>query len=129
MANQNTNSIFSNQEIKKSNLKADKVEFLDAIGQERIELNANEYEATKAFFIDRDYDEASAETTAYILMIQAKKDNADIMSVLDTLRPATPVVISQLVTEILNAYRYKTSVLGYKNDKTTLGNVSRNIQA
>ena len=62
-------------------------------------------------------------------MIQAKKDNADIMSVLDTLRPATPVVISQLVTEILNAYRYKTSVLGYKNDKTTLGNVSRNIQA
>ena len=129
MANQNTNSIFSNQEIKKSNLKADLVEFLDAIGQERIELNANEYEATKAFFIDRDYDEASAEATAYILMIQAKKDNADIMSVLDTLRPATPVVISQLVTEILNAYRYKTSVLGYKNDKTTLGNVSRNIQA
>jgi hypothetical protein len=129
MANQNTNSIFSNQEIKKSNLKADLVEFLDAIGQERIELNANEYEATKAFFIDRDYDEASAETTAYILMIQAKKDNADIMSVLDTLRPATPVVISQLVIEILNAYRYKTSVLGYKNDKTTLGNVSRNIQA
>tara|TARA_E500000318_G_scaffold99771_1_gene102019 strand:- start:1781 stop:2170 length:390 start_codon:yes stop_codon:yes gene_type:complete len=129
MANQNTNSIFSNQEIKKSNLKADLVEFLDAVGQERIELNANEYEATKAFFIDRDYDKASAETTAYILMVQAKKDNADIMSVLDTLRPATPVVISQLVTEILNAYRYKTSVLGYKNDKTTLVNVSRNIQA
>jgi hypothetical protein len=129
MANQNTNSIYSNQEIKKSNLKSDIVEFLDAVGQQRIELDANEYEATKAFFIDRDYDEASAETTAYILMLQAKKDNADIMAVLDTLRPSTPVVISQLVTEILNAYRYKTSVLGYKNDKEALSNVSRNIKA
>ena len=129
MANQNTNSIYSNQEIKKSNLKSDIVEFLDAVGQQRIELDANEYEATKAFFIDRNYDEASAETTAYILMLQAKKDNADIMAVLDTLRPSTPVVISQLVTEILNAYRYKTSVLGYKNDKEALSNVSRNIKA
>lgn len=129
MTNKNSTSIYSNQAIKKSNLKSDIVEFLDTVGQRRIELNASEYEAATAFFISRNYDKASAETTAYILMTQAKKDNISVMEVLDTLRPATPVVISQLVTEMLNAYRYKTSVLGYKNDKTATSNVIRNILA
>ena len=60
-------------------------------------------------------------------MTQAKKDNVSVMEVLDTLRPSSPVVISQLVAEVLNSYRYKTSVLGYKNDKVTNNEVTRNI--
>ena len=62
-------------------------------------------------------------------MKQAKVDNANVFSVLDTLKGATDLELSQLVAEILNAYRYKTSVLGYKNDRSTQSHITRNIKA
>lgn len=105
------------------------VEFLSGIETDRTELNGAEYDACVAFFTGRNYDEQSAKSLAYVLMKQAKIDSVDIFEVLDTLRPASPVDLSQLVTEVLNAYRYKTSVLGYKNDRTALNHVARNIKA
>ena len=105
------------------------VEFLSGIEEERVELDGAEYDATVAFFTSRDYDLQSAQSLAYVLMKQAKADNVNIFTVLDTLKPSDPVQLSQLVTEVLNAYRYKTSVLGYKNDRTAQSHVSRNIKA
>jgi len=105
------------------------IEFLSGIEEQRVELDGAEYDATVAFFTSRDYDTQSAQSLAYVLMKQAKADNVDIFTVLDTLKPSDPVQLSQLVTEVLNAYRYKTSVLGYKNDRTAQSHVSRNIKA
>ena len=105
------------------------VEFLSGIEEQRVELDGAEYNATVAFFTSRDYDTQSAQSLAYVLMKQAKADNVDIFTVLDTLKPSDPVQLSQLVTEVLNAYRYKTSVLGYKNDRTAQSHVSRNLKA
>ena len=105
------------------------VEFLSGIEEQRVELDGAEYNATVAFFTSRDYDLQSAQSLAYVLMKQAKADDVNIFTVLDTLKPSAPVQLSQLVTEVLNAYRYKTSVLGYKNDRTAQSHVSRNIKA
>ena len=105
------------------------VQFLSGIEQDRTELNGAQYHATVAFFTDRNYDKQSAESIAYVLMKQAKIDNANVFEVIDSLRPATPVDLSNLVAEILNAYRYKTSVLGYKNDRSAQSHVLRNIKA
>jgi len=105
------------------------VQFLSGIEQDRTELNGAQYDATVAFFTDRNYDQQSAESIAYVLMKQAKIDNANVFEVIDSLRPATPVDLSNLVAEILNAYRYKTSVLGYKNDRSAQSHVLRNIKA
>jgi len=105
------------------------VQFLSGIEQDRTELNGAQYDATVAFFTDRNYDKQSAESIAYVLMKQAKIDNANVFEVIDSLRPATPVDLSNLVAEILNAYRYKTSVLGYKNDRSAQSHVLRNIKA
>lgn len=105
------------------------VEFLSGIETDRTELNGAEYDACVAFFSSRQYDEQSSKSLAYVLMKQAKVDGANVFEVLDTLRPASPVDLSQLVTEVLNAYRYKTSVLGYKNDRSALSHVARNIKA
>jgi len=105
------------------------VQFLSGLEEGRTELNGAQYDATVAFFMERNYDKQSAESIAYVLMAQAKFDNANVFEVLDSLRPSTPVDLSQLVAEILNAYRYKTSVLGYKNDRSVQSHVLRNIRA
>ena len=119
----------SNIGVSKSQGSQSIVEFLSGIETERTELDGAEYDACVAFFVGRSYDTQSAKSLAYVLMKQAKVDGADIFEVLDTLRPATPIDLSQLVSEVLNAYRYKTSVLGYKNDRTALNHISRNIRA
>jgi hypothetical protein len=105
------------------------VQFLSGLAQDRTELNGGQYDAAIAFFRNKGYDVQSSESIAYVLMKQAKVDNANIFSVLDTLKGATDLELSQLVAEILNAYRYKTSVLGYKNDRTTQSHITRNIKA
>ena len=105
------------------------VQFLSGLEQDRTEINGGQYDAAIAFFRNKGYDVQASESIAYVLMKQAKVDNANVFSVLDTLKGATDLELSQLVAEILNAYRYKTSVLGYKNDRTAQSHVSRNIKA
>ena len=119
----------SNLGVQKAQGSQSIIEFLSGIETERTELDGAEYDACVAFFTSRNYDLQSAKSLAYVLMKQAKVDGVDVFQVLDTLRPASPVDLSQLVSEVLNAYRYKTSVLGYKNDRTALNHVSRNIRA
>jgi len=105
------------------------VQFLSGLEQDRTEINGGQYDAAIAFFRNKGYDVQASESIAYVLMKQAKVDNANVFSVLDTLKGATDLELSQLVAEILNAYRYKTSVLGYKNDRSTQSHVTRNIKA
>ena len=105
------------------------VQFLSGLEQERTEINGGQYDAAIAFFRNKGYDVQASESIAYVLMKQAKVDNANVFSVLDTLKGATDLELSQLVAEILNAYRYKTSVLGYKNDRSTQSHITRNIKA
>lgn len=120
---------YSNIGVKKQTPDERIVQFISGIEKEATEIDGAKFDAATAFFTARDYDQQSAETLAYILMKQAKNDNVDVFKVLDTLRPATPLEMSQLVSEILNAYRYKTSVLGYKNDRNANTQISRNIRA
>lgn len=125
----NTKKPLSNLGVSKTQGTQSIIEFLSGIEENRTELDGSEYDACVAFFTSRQYDQQSAKTLSYVLMKQAKIDGANIFEVLDTLRPATPVDLSQLVSEVLNAYRYKTSVLGYKNDRTASNHISRNIRA
>ena len=81
------------------------------------------------FFEGKEFSIESAKTIAYIILRQSKIDNVPVFEVLDTLGTVTSAQLSQLVTEILNTNRYKTSVLGYKNPRTTQDHISRNIKA
>jgi len=105
------------------------IQFLSGLEQDRTELNGAQYDAVTAFFVNKGYDQEASKSIAYILMKQAKIDGANVFTVIDTLEGSTDLELSQLVAEILNAYRYKTSVLGYKNDRTTQSHVTRNIKA
>jgi hypothetical protein len=91
------------------------------------QFNVGEYDSTVAFFVKRGFSRTSAESTAYVILSQAKIDNINPQQILDQLTKASPVLLSELITIILNANRYKSSRLGVRQTLTTKETVSRNI--
>ena len=77
--------------------------------------------------VKRGFARASAESTAYVILSQAKIDNVKPQQILDQLTYASPALLSELITIILNANRYKSSRLGVRRTLTTKETVSRNI--
>ena len=91
------------------------------------QFSAGDYDSTIAFFVKRGFGRTSAESTAYAILSQAKIDNVRPQVILDSLKNADPVLLSELITIILNANRYKSSRLGVRQTLTTTETVSRNI--
>ena len=91
------------------------------------QMNPSDYDACIAFFVRRGFKRASAESTAYVIMAQAKIDDMSPQEVLDKLSGASEVQLSELITIILNANRYKSSRLGVRQTLVTKELVSRNI--
>ena len=95
--------------------------------EEEYQFNAGEYDSTIAFFVKRNFSRDAAESTAYAILSQAKIDNVKPQEILDQLTYATPALLSELMTIILNANRYKSSRLGVRKTLATKETVSRNI--
>lgn len=95
--------------------------------QDDYQFNVGEYDSTIAFFVQRGFSRTSAETTAYAILSQAKIDNIKPQQILDQLTYANPALLSELITIILNANRYKSSRLGVRKTLTVKETVSRNI--
>ena len=91
------------------------------------QFNVGEDDSTIAFFVKRNFSRTAAESTAYAILSQAKIDNIKPQLILDQLTYATPALLSELITIILNASRYKSSRLGVRKALTTKETVSRNI--
>ena len=91
------------------------------------QFNVGEYDAAIAFFVKRGFGRTAAESTAYIILQQAKIDSVTPQEILDKLTYADPVQLSELITIVLNANRYKSSRLGVRQTRTTKETVSRNI--
>jgi len=91
------------------------------------QFNVGEYDSTIAFFVKRGFSRTAAESTAYAILSQAKIDDIKPQVILDKLTYASPVLLSELITIILNANRYKSSRLGVRQTLTTKDTVSRNI--
>ena len=91
------------------------------------QFNAGEYDATIAYFVNRGFKRASAESIAYVIMSQAKIDNISSREILDKLAKLDNAKLSEIITIILNANRYKSSRLGVRKTLATKETVSRNI--
>ena len=91
------------------------------------QFNVGEYDSTIAFFVKRNFSREAAEATAYAILSQAKIDDIKPQQILDQLTYATPALLSELITIILNANRYKSSRLGVRKTLATKETVSRNI--
>lgn len=91
------------------------------------EFNVGDYDSTIAFFVKRNFSRNAAESIAYAILSQAKIDNIKPQQILDELTYASPALLSELMTIILNANRYKSSRLGVRKTLATKETVSRNI--
>ena len=95
--------------------------------QTEYQFNTGEYDSTVAFFVKRNFTRVAAESTAYAILTQAKIDNIKPQQILDQLTYASDALLSELITIILNANRYKSSRLGVRKTLTAKETVSRNI--
>ena len=95
--------------------------------EEVYQFNVGEYDATIVFFVKRGFHRTAAESTAYVILSQAKIDSVKPQIILDKLTYASEAQLSELITIVLNANRYKSSRLGVRQTLTTKETVSRNI--
>jgi hypothetical protein len=89
-------------------------QFFDKFFVNKVNFPVNQIDAVVGFFISNGFDQESANNTAMVLLNQAKTDNVNVFQLIDTLKTLNDVQLSQVVAEILNSYREKTSMLGYR---------------
>jgi predicted TPR repeat methyltransferase len=102
-------------------------EFFDRYFVEKLEFASNEVDAVIGFFDKRGFEKAAAISTGTILLQQAKLDEINVFTLLDTLKGFDEIKLSAVVAEVLNYNRLSTSVLGFKSTTTTDTLEKRNI--
>lgn len=107
---------------------ADKVKtFFDNYFIQSISYPAAEIDAVVGFFRSRGFDEVASNSTAIVLLQQAKLDGVSVFKVLDTMSGLESVQISAIVAEVINYNRQKTSTLGYRTEDASNLLEMRNI--
>lgn len=88
---------------------------------------AEQVDAVVGFFKKRGFDDLAANSTSMILLQQAKIDQVNVFTLIDTLKGLTDVQLSAIVAEVLNYNRQKNSVLGYRQQDTGNTLEKRNV--
>jgi hypothetical protein len=88
--------------------------FFDKFFVHQVSFPSNQIDAVLGFFLKRGFDTSSARSTGIVLLNQARIDNVNVFELLDTLKTLSDVQLSQVVAQVLNSYREKTSTLGYR---------------
>lgn len=101
--------------------------FFDKFFTHEITFPAAQIDAVIGFFLKRGFQEQAAKSTAIVLLNQSRIDNINPFVVLDTLKKLNDTQLSEVVTQIMNLYREKTSALGYKIQVVEDTFESRNI--
>jgi hypothetical protein len=105
----------------------DTKQFFDKFFIHEVSFPANEIDASVGFFLKRGFDTESARSISIVLLNQARLDNVNAFQLLDTLKTVSDVKLSQIIAQILNAYREKVSLLGYRIAPVADSYESRNI--
>jgi len=102
-------------------------QFFDKFYQHHVSFPAVEIDATVGFFLKNGFDLQSSRSVSIVLLNQSRADNVNVFQLIDTLKTLSDVELSQVVAQILNAYRENTSVLGYRINPLTNSFDTRNI--
>ena len=90
-------------------------QFFDKYYTTSFSFPTNEVDAVIGFFEKRGFSSDAAIATSTALLTQAKLDNVKVFEIVDTLKGLKDVQISNVVAEILNYDRNRTSSIGYTN--------------
>ena len=102
-------------------------EFFDKFFVHQVSFPSNQIDAVLGFFLKRGFDTSSARSTGIVLLNQAREDGVNVFELIDTLKTLNDVQLSQVVAQVLNAYREKVSQLGYRIAPIADSFESRNI--
>lgn len=89
-------------------------QFFDKFFIHQVSFPAGQIDAVVGFFLKHGFDIESAKSTSIVLLNQARVDNVNVFQLIDTLKSLTEIQLGQIVAQILNSYREKTSLLGYR---------------
>lgn len=92
-----------------------------------VELETNTFNLMKGFFEAKGFDKLSAESISVTFIKQAQFDNYNPLEILDTLKKFDSPKLNEVVTEVLNYNRFKSSYLGSTSGLKPFEPVSRNI--
>ena len=87
----------------------------------------NEVDAVIGYFLKRGFEKVAAVNTAGVLLEQSKRDSVPVFKLIDTLKGINDVQLSNIVAQIINANRRKTSSVGYRQQSENLLFDQRNI--
>ena len=105
------------------------IQVFDAYRSAPLSIDGSVFDVMIGFFESRGFGSDSAKSISYIIIKQATIDKLNPIQILESLKGMDSVQISDLVMEILNYNRFKTSSLGVTLEFTALEEVSRNILA
>ena len=108
-SDQNTGTSFD-----KSN-SDDQRKFFNNYFKSEINYNASEVDAVIGYFLKRGFDKLAAINTASVILQQASIDEVPVFELLDTLSGIDNVQLNNVLAQILNLNRQKTSMLGFRS--------------
>lgn len=79
-----------------------------------INYNPSETDAVIGYFLKRGFQQTAAVNTAAVILDQASRDKIPPYELIDTLKGLSDVQLSNVVAQILNINRPKTSRIGYR---------------
>lgn len=100
---------------------------LDKYFQKEISFPADEIDAVQGFFMKRGFATDATRSLAIVMLNQASIDRVNVFQLLDKLNNVSDLHLSQIINDVLNAYRDISSVLGYKEIIADDSLESRNI--
>ena len=108
-SDQNTGTTFN-----KSN-SDDQRKFFNNYFKTEINYNASEVDAVIGYFLKRGFDKLAAINTSSVILQQASIDEVPVFELLDTLNGIDDVQLNNVLAQILNINRQKTSMLGFRS--------------
>lgn len=114
-----TNTPISNLPITESNdSAAQALKYFNTYYEKGIAVPSDVIDGVVGFFKSRGFQETAAQSVASVLLSQAKVDNVNVFTLLDTLKGLTEVQLSYVVAQILNLNRLRISALATKVDNS-----------
>jgi len=103
-------------------------QFFDKYYTKSLSFPTNDVNAVLGYFGKRGFSDEAAKAVSTVLLSQAKLDNIPVFQLLDTLKGLKETQLSNVVAEVLNYNRNKTSSIGYStsnavSDKTERRNI------
>jgi hypothetical protein len=89
-------------------------QFFNKFFTHEITFPAAQIDIINGFFLKRGFDDTSSKSITIILLNQARVDNVSVFQLVDSLKKLNEIQLSQVVGQVINAYRENTSLLGYR---------------